>query len=277
MRRSGLFGALVVLGAVVVIASGVALVQVQPARAQCGSQASSCKNCHETQLKKPVNNDGTGWHQSHAFGDFCYICHGGNNQAAEETAAHSGMVSPLADIKVACGQCHPNDLQPRAAVYVAKLGAPLPAQPGAQTTAAATAVPTATQAPAAQSAPPPPSGNTSTSSNLTDYVARYNQSVLHRQPTNWGNVILVGVLILLVLGGALFVNRREGWVSISFTEKRTLDKELPADVAAIASQVAELSGASRKSLANLLQKPAAAQLLAALDKLSTDDASGDGH
>ena len=51
------------------------------AQAQCGSQASSCKNCHEVQAQDPVNNDGTGWHQSHAFGDFCYLCHAGNNQS----------------------------------------------------------------------------------------------------------------------------------------------------------------------------------------------------
>ena len=70
----------------------------------------------------PVNNDGTGWHGSHAFGDFCYICHGGNNQATDETAAHAGMVAPMSDVQAACAQCHPNDLQARADVYAAKLG-----------------------------------------------------------------------------------------------------------------------------------------------------------
>ena len=60
------------------------LLPAQPVSAQCGSQASSCKNCHETQAKDPVNNDGTAWHTSHAFGDFCYLCHAGNNQATDE-------------------------------------------------------------------------------------------------------------------------------------------------------------------------------------------------
>ncbi|MEJ2352930.1 MAG: hypothetical protein P8Y03_24345, partial [Anaerolineales bacterium] len=52
------------------LAGGVILF-MQPGRAsaQCGSQASSCKNCHEVQGEDPVNNDGTGWHESHAFGD----------------------------------------------------------------------------------------------------------------------------------------------------------------------------------------------------------------
>ncbi len=68
-------------GLAMVIAAGIFLATATPASAQCGSQASSCKNCHEVQGEMPVNADGTGWHQSHAFGDFCYICHAGNNQA----------------------------------------------------------------------------------------------------------------------------------------------------------------------------------------------------
>ena len=71
------------------------LLPAQKVSAQCGSQASSCKNCHETQAQDPVNNDGTAWHASHAFGDFCYLCHAGNNQATDKTAAHTGMVDPL--------------------------------------------------------------------------------------------------------------------------------------------------------------------------------------
>jgi hypothetical protein len=63
----------------------------------------------------PVNADGTGWHQSHAFGDFCYICHAGNNQAKDEAAAHEGMVPPLSDVRAACQQCHVADLDARAA------------------------------------------------------------------------------------------------------------------------------------------------------------------
>ncbi len=93
-------------GMVIVIAIGLFLATATPVSAQCGSQASSCKNCHEVQGQDPVNSDGTGWHQSHAFGDFCYICHGGNQQATDKDAAHQGMVDPLSDIKAACQQCH---------------------------------------------------------------------------------------------------------------------------------------------------------------------------
>ena len=64
------------VGIAMVIAASIFLTTATPVSAQCGSQASSCKNCHEAQAEMPVNADGTGWHQSHAFGDFCYICIG---------------------------------------------------------------------------------------------------------------------------------------------------------------------------------------------------------
>ena len=134
MQHKKLFIMPVIAGVLIVIASGIALAFTQPAHAaqcgsqassvlaQCGSQISSCKNCHEVQEKKPVNTDGTPWHTSHAFGDFCYICHGGNQQATDETLAHSGMVDPLSDIKASCQSCHPSDYQTKAQVYATKLG-----------------------------------------------------------------------------------------------------------------------------------------------------------
>jgi hypothetical protein len=280
LKKNG-YGALIVLGIALLAVSAMALFVVQPAQAQCGSQASSCKNCHETQGKDPVNNDGTGWHQSHAFGDFCYICHGGNNQATDETAAHAGMVAPMSDIQAACAQCHPNDLQARADVYAAKLGvtASLGAQPPAQSSAPAAPTELAASEPAAaEPAAPAPQAAAVSSADIVDYVARYNQEALHREPTNWGNVILVGILVVLVFGGLYLVNRHEGWVSVSFTEKKPLGKEYPEDVAHIADQVEKLGATARKSLSQLLTKPAAAaDLLAAIQRLSTDSTSGEDH
>src|SRR5512135_2670605 len=122
MQRKKYYILLGAAGLMILLVCGIALALPQPAKAQCGSQASSCKNCHEVQAKDPVNTDGTGWHQSHAFGDFCYICHGGNNQATDKDAAHAGMVAPLSDVQAACQQCHPNDLQARADVYAKALG-----------------------------------------------------------------------------------------------------------------------------------------------------------
>src|SRR5512141_120204 len=130
-------------GLLILIVCGIALALPQPVRAQCGSQASSCKNCHEVQAKDPVNSDGTNWHQAHAFGDFCYICHGGNNQATDKDAAHAGMVAPLADVKAACQQCHPDDLDARVQVYAKTLGVQV-GSAAATPEAAASAPPTAT-------------------------------------------------------------------------------------------------------------------------------------
>ncbi len=107
------------------LALSVVLLGAPAVFAQCGSEASTCKDCHEVQGQDPVNNDGTSWHESHAFGDFCYICHAGNQQAPTADAAHEGMVPPLSDVKASCQACHPNDLMDRAAVYATTLGVSL--------------------------------------------------------------------------------------------------------------------------------------------------------
>jgi hypothetical protein len=188
------------------------------------------------------------------------------------------MVAPMTDVQTACAQCHPNDLQARADVYTASLGIPpvslgapaAPASPApeAVATTAADAAPESAGPAAASLAPNDP--------NMVDYVTRYNEEVLNKRPTNWGNVALIVVLVGLIGGGLFFVNRREGWISISFSEKKAVGKEYPQDVLGIADQAEKLSGAARKSLARLLAKPAAAaELLAALDRLSTDETSGE--
>ena len=93
---------LVLAGLVLVFGSGLWLATASPASAQCGSQASSCKNCHEVQGEMPVNGDGTGWHHRTPLAIFAIICHAGNNQAQDKAEAHTGMVAPLSDVKAAC-------------------------------------------------------------------------------------------------------------------------------------------------------------------------------
>ncbi len=272
MHRRRIYAALIVLGAGMAVASAIALLSFQAASAQCGSQASSCKNCHETQAKDPVNNDGTGWHQSHAFGDFCYICHGGNSQAMDEAAAHTGMVDPMSDIQAACGQCHPNDLQARADVYAAKLGRPATgaaAAPAAATPTAAPAAPAASapSAPAAAAQPTLSPNNP----DLVDYVQRYNEKVLGQAPTNWGNVILSILIVAMVIGGGALVITREGLVRVSFKETRPVTGEYPGDVVDMVPDLAKLKPGVRKSLQKLLKKPAAtSSLLAAVDELTKE-------
>ena len=107
---------------VLLVTGSVFLMTANPAKAQCGSQASSCKNCHETQAQDPVNNDGTAWHTQHAFGDFCYLCHAGNNQATDKATAHTGMVDPLSDVDRKLQELPSHDAQAKAQIYATTLG-----------------------------------------------------------------------------------------------------------------------------------------------------------
>jgi hypothetical protein len=263
-----------IAGMALIIATGVFLATAGPASAQCGSQASSCKNCHEVQGEKPVNNDGTDWHQSHAFGDFCYICHGGNQQATDETAAHAGMVPPLSDVKASCQQCHPNDLDARAQVYAKELGVevgaganPTPAAPASETPVAA-AVPAQPATPAS----PQEASLAPNDPNLVDYVQRYNENALDKYPTNWGNVILVALIGALVIGGGALVVQNEGLVRVSFRETKPVEGEYPADVVDMVPGIAKLNPAARKSLRRLLEKPeATSEVLTSIEKLTSSD------
>ena len=146
---------LISVGLIFLVSGGIFfLLPARPVSAQCGSQTSSCKNCHETQGQDPVNNDGTTWHSQHAFGDFCYLCHAGNNQATDKTASHTGMVDPLTDVVAACKSCHAKDYEAKAQIYATTLGvkvgsgttAPtkVAVQPAASTPAVVAAAPATT-------------------------------------------------------------------------------------------------------------------------------------
>jgi len=279
MHHRSVTGALIIFGLALIGVSVIGLLMIQPAAAQCGSMASSCKSCHETQGQDPVNADGTAWHEDHALGDFCAMCHAGNTQATEAEAAHAGMVAPMADIQASCATCHRKNLEELAGVYTVALGIP-PAAPGTQAAAASPAPASATTAPDVPdaAAAPPAATMAANDPNLVDYVDRYNQEVLNQGPTNWGNVILIAMLVLLLAVGVFFINRREGWISVSFTEKKSPGRQYSEEVIGIAERAEKLSAAGRKSLARLLGRPAAAtELLAALDRLSTDESSGDKH
>ncbi len=94
---------------------------IAQADAQCGTSASSCKNCHEIQGQYPVSNIGD-WHKQHAFGDFCGFCHGGDMKAEDKPTAHIGLAHPLEDVTASCAACHPDDCDGRAQQYAAALG-----------------------------------------------------------------------------------------------------------------------------------------------------------
>ena len=125
MKRNDLWFFLPTLAGALLLVLGLLSWTAQPAQAQCGSQASSCKSCHETQGQMPVNTNGQ-WHTVHAFGDFCEFCHAGNVQAKTKDDAHVGLVAPLDDVKAGCQSCHPTDYMDKAQVYASTLGVEVP-------------------------------------------------------------------------------------------------------------------------------------------------------
>ena len=262
---------LVTTGILIVVISAIALAVATPAHAQCGSQASSCKNCHEVQAQDPVNSDGTGWHQSHAFGDFCYICHGGNQQSTDKTAAHEGMADPLSDVKVACQQCHASDLDARAKVYADALGVTIGSSP------VAPAAGTPEAAPATTVASTPAAASTQSCNavvvndpNAVNYVQNYDEIVLGKKPINWDNMILLGMIGLMVVGGGGFVITREKLVNVKFGDTRKVEGEYPADVVEMLPKIAGLKTGARKSLKNVLENKKADKVLDLMDAVVSE-------
>jgi hypothetical protein len=220
-----------------------------------------------------VNADGTGWHQSHAFGDFCYICHAGNNQAKDKAAAHEGMVAPLADVKASCQQCHAADLDARAKVYADILGVEV---------GSGVAAPAAGESDG-WNAVPVSAGTTANSMsdqcnelvvddpNAVNYSQNYDQIVLGKRPVNWGNMILLGMIGLMVVGGGGFVVTREKLVNVKFGDTRKLEEEYPADVVEMLPKIAGLRPEARKSLWNVLQNKKADKVLDLMDTVTKKD------
>lgn len=202
--RKSLPFVLIALG-VLVAAGLLAFWPTQAANAQCGSQASSCKNCHEVQSQDPVNNDGTGWHQSHAFGDFCYLCHAGNPQSPDEAIAHEGMVPPMSDVKAGCQSCHPADLMERAEVYATALGVEIGTGSAGSSPTGGSPSTGSTDASSTSSAPEMVVDTSSAGSDVIDYNQMYAETVLGVKTVNWGNLILWVLIAATALGGGAFV------------------------------------------------------------------------
>jgi hypothetical protein len=204
--------------------------------AQCGSQASSCKNCHEVKGEDPVNDKGD-WHISHAFGDFCEFCHGGNVQAPEKDAAHEGLVEPFGNVKANCSSCHADDYQVKAEKYAAVLGVTVGASEGKPPAASSDSGEPAAQPPASSSGTGEPAAQlpaepaaapaasvpkpaivlpSSSKGEMVDYTQPANA-------VNMGNVLAAFLLVVVVVGGGAFVY---------WNEKRLRKAKVAAVVAA---------------------------------------------
>jgi hypothetical protein len=256
---------------VIFLVGGVVLLTPSPAEAQCGSQASSCKNCHEAQAQDPVNAEGD-WHISHAFGDFCEFCHSGNVQAIDADTAHQGMVQPLADPVTSCAACHPTDMLQLAQVYGTALGIEV-GSVGSAPPADVTAVSPSTIADPALVAAATP-----LSADLIDYNTQYAQTVEERAQGEAGNLILGLLIALIALGGGGYVLRNElrRRASASPAPAASPPPAAPADETAseardLLTAVEALDPHGRRGLELLLRDPvSASQLLRRLAGLDPD-------
>jgi hypothetical protein len=273
MQRKNIVFMLGTASLLLALGAGIWLATAIPARAQCGSQASSCKNCHEVQGEVPVNGDGTGWHSSHAFGDFCYLCHAGNNQAQDETEAHTGMVPPLSNVKAACLQCHLNDYEALAQEYATILGVEVGS--GAVSSSAGEAASGSEVASAAASNDAPcATGLAVDDPNLVDYAQRYDEIVLGKKSFNLGNAILLGMIGIVAVGGGGFVATREKLVKVSFGNTAKASDEYPAEVVALLPAITGMKASSRKALINILDNPKKAEkVLGLVNAVISDDES----
>jgi hypothetical protein len=249
------------LGAIL-IAGLFLLLPAKEASAQCGSQASSCKDCHETQGKDPVNSDGTAWHSQHAQIDACVSCHAGNPQSTDKDQSHTGMVAWESDVKAGCAMCHPDDYITLAQEYATTLGVTLgeggTAPPAGMTPVAST---TTTEETA------PPEGEIVINQPGTvDYVQQYDETVLGETTINWGNVILMVLILGILLGGGLFVywnERRRKGLKGFYTSKAVQPVEgvvpvvegYTTDVTELLPLIAKLNPVGLHALKRLLANP----------------------
>ena len=212
----------VLLPAAVGLAAAV-LLWPSPADAQCGTQASSCKNCHEVEAQDPVNAEGA-WHVDHAFGDFCEFCHGGNVAATEQDSAHEAMYYPLGDVALSCASCHPADYEDLALQYAETLGVGIDTAVAAARGASEGSPPASGEsaveaAPPAQGEAAPAETSDDTGGAVIDLNDRYaDRESEAAASVNVGNIILSVMLVGLIgVFGVLiwhFEGFGEKWVQL---------------------------------------------------------------
>jgi hypothetical protein len=104
-----------------------------------------------------------------------------------------------------------------------------------------------------------------------DYAQRYDEIVLGKKPVNWGNVILIAMIGMLLVGGGGFVLTNEKLVKVSFGETKKVEAEYPADVVDMLPSLTGLKPQARKSLKNILDNPGKTEkVLGLIDAVVTD-------
>ncbi len=269
----------ILMGALL-IAGFLLLLNTHRTTAQCGSQASSCKNCHETQGQDPVNNDGTAWHTQHAQIDACVSCHAGNPQSTDKSQSHTGMVAWNSDVKAGCASCHPDNYQQLAQEYATTLGVTLGA--AGSTTPAVTAQPTEVITSTVGTTSSGGGGLVVNQPGTIDYVQQYQATVLGQHPINWGNVIVVVIILALLVGGGTFVfwnERRLRGLKGFYTAKvvKPAEGAIPmvdgysSEVTALLPQITKLNPVGLHALKRILENPEQAnEMLHALSHLDPE-------
>jgi hypothetical protein len=107
--------------------------------------------------------------------------------------------------------------------------------------------------------------------NLVNYVARYEEIALGKKPLNWGNLILLGMIGLVVVGGGGFVVTREKLVSVQFGDVKQAGDEYPAEVVEMLPALTNLKSNSRKALKQVLESPKAEKVLDLMDAVVKKD------
>ncbi len=211
-------------------------------------------------VEDPVNTDGTAWHTEHAQIDACVSCHAGNPQSTDKDQSHTGMVAWESDVKAGCAMCHPDDYMQLAQGYAATLGITL-GEGGAPPPPAATAQPST---PSGETAPPAEEIVVSQPGTI-DYVQQYEETVLGEVTINWGNVILVLMILFLLVGGGVFVywneRRRRGLKGFYTPKAKPAEGEIPvvegysSEVTALLPLIAKLNPVGLHALKRLLANP----------------------
>jgi hypothetical protein len=104
-----------------------------------------------------------------------------------------------------------------------------------------------------------------------DYVHHYNQVVLGETPVNWGDVTLIGLIALVVVGGGGFVLFNENRLHRT-AQTHVVEGEYPADVVEMLPALTNLKSPSRRALGNILKHPEKSdKVLGLIDAVVTDD------
>jgi hypothetical protein len=204
---------LLVLVGAILLSSGLLLATATPVTAQCGSDASSCKTCHEVNGEFPVADLGA-WHADHSFEDYCVNCHLGDDTTGDKNASHTGIIEVLADTETACATCHADNYDSLAAGYAEELASYISAAPAAPVDPLAVA---AADDPLAVGAADDPLAVAAADDPLAVAAAdaqptTVETEIIDDEPSNTGNQILVVLAEgLLVFGGGLiwFLERRK--------------------------------------------------------------------